>query len=91
MWPMSQPSERTQSMEWFGEPWPSSDRRAEICSDDAYHRDVPVGIPCFVCNVDFVQADQGVLIPMALDRDGWTASHLSCFIGMILGKKGHRR
>lgn len=85
------PMDRTQSMNWFGEPWPSADKRAEVCSNDEYHRDVPVGIPCWLCGVEFVAEDQGVLIPMALDRDGWSASHITCFLDMVLGKKGHHR
>lgn len=83
--------ERTQSMDWFGEPWPDADRRAEVCSNEEYHQPVPLGITCMICGTTFVSSDRGILFPMALDRDGWTATHLACFTAMIAGKKGHHR
>lgn len=80
-------TERTQSMDWFGEPWPSAARRAPVCSDDGYRAAVPIGIPCDICKVPFVAASQGVLIPMTWEPNGWTAYHIDCFMGMIMGKR----
>lgn len=83
--------ERDQSMDWFGEPWPSAARRAEVCANDEYRQPIPIGIPCIVCGGKFTPESQGVLIPMLTELDSWAAYHLACFIAMIHGKKGHHR
>lgn len=75
-------TERTQSMDWFGEPWPAADRRADVCANDEYRQPIPVGTECSSCNIKFDEFSQGILIPMLL-RDGWTAWHISCFIDSI--------
>lgn len=48
---------------WFGEPWPSADRRAPVCEDDSMRAVTPVGIPCGWCAVKIEPDDQGMLIP----------------------------
>ena len=80
-------------MKWFGEPWPSDDRRAPVCEDDADRVDPPPpGELCVFCNQGFKPDAQGVKMPhMArpspreLVTYVWRYCHLECLLGNIWG------
>lgn len=79
-------------MKWFGEPWPSPERRAPVCEDDADRIDVPVGKPCERCQRVFEPADRGVAIPFVTRGLDWgtaqvqeTYHHAKCFLATVLG------
>lgn len=73
---------------WFGDPWPSAERRADVCDDDANRVPVPVGEPCAQCHVLIQDTDRGVVLP-GLDEDHepyesyW---HLRCLLMTTLGE-----
>jgi len=50
-------------MHWFGEPWPSADLRADVCSNDLDRVPLPEGQECPMCSGAVVKGDQGVCIP----------------------------
>lgn len=72
---------------WFGEPWPSPDRRAPVCANDADRVPVPVGRTCGGCGKTIWAKDQGVLIG-AFHSDqtmGTTPFHIQCMLDVVLG------
>lgn len=45
---------------YFGEPWP-----CDVCDDPKTHRfPTPIGKPCLWCDVDVVDADRGLFLPV---------------------------
>lgn len=83
--------ERTQSMDWFGEPWPSEDQRAPVCEDDDYRVPVPVGELCSICAKPFVDTDRGITMPyLRAGGNTFASFHASCFVGSILYPGGIR-
>lgn len=66
---------------WWGQPWPRSDFRAAVCSDDADHGETPVGEPCARCQVPITADDQGVTIPyFGPEGEGVVHYTMACFI-----------
>lgn len=76
---------------WFGEPWPSRDRRAPICEDDESSIAAPAGEVCTHCAQVLTGADRGVAVPY-LERDDLAPAthgywHLRCFLAEVCGEK----
>ena len=82
-------------MRWFGEPWPSPERRAPVCEDDAKRMEVPAGEPCSgQCGRLIETSDRGVAIPFLTGGPNWTPIqmdetyfHAKCFLRMVVGEK----
>ena len=80
-------------MYWFGEPWPSSEERAEVCKEDKLRVAIPTDNICVFCEDKFGPGDQGVVmgssseLPMSYRLRGrWvTAAHLVCMIKNVTG------
>src|SRR5438445_7918989 len=52
--------------QWFGEPWPRGDHRADVCSDDRFRIPTPVGKPCMNCGEEILDGDRGIAFPGAI-------------------------
>lgn len=73
-------------MRWFGEPWPSAERRAPVCEDDGDRMPVPVGSRCAYCEKDIEPDDRGVAIPFAIGSLAHQLFyHSKCFLGLLVG------
>src|SRR5437870_560200 len=79
---------------WFGEPWPSAERRAEACADDRFRIPTPVGSPCMHCGEEIADVDQGFAYPGAITAGPNGAAvfdstplyaHLECQLRNVLG------
>lgn len=81
---------------WFGKPWPSEERRAGVCDDDAYKIETPVGTKCLACTKRIEEGDWGIVTACSPSIFGfwllrisdveWSVCsyHSSCFIRLIL-------
>lgn len=77
---------------WFGEPWPSADRRAPICDDDAERIAVPVGEPCLWCTEAIAATDRGVTMPYLSETGAVVVYiHIECHVRSVVGSIGHLR
>lgn len=69
-------------MRWFGEPWPTTEQRAPICSDDEQRMEVPIGQRCAYCDRLISKKSRGVSMPRLPIRFGITpedeVAHLDC-------------
>jgi hypothetical protein len=66
---------------WFGASWD-----APVC-EESRHKPTPVGVLCIDCDEPIKKTDQGMLIPLAHERErGWElkAWHKECFLKNIL-------
>lgn len=76
-------------MRWFGQPWPTPERRAPVCDDDTARVPVPIGRACGKCGYPFSRYDRGVLIPLydltINNRD--IAYHAACFLKLVIGER----
>ena len=84
---------------WFGDPWPSWEKRSPICSDDELWVVVPDGIKCIECSKRLTnERDHGVVTGcnpsiwghFALElSDGGVLSacayHLACYLAVVCG------
>lgn len=50
-------------MQWFGDPWPSAERRAPVCEDDKDRVPLPPGELCGMCGNLIEEGSQGVVMP----------------------------
>jgi hypothetical protein len=87
--------------QWFGEPWPTPDRRAEVCADDALRIDTPVGEMCVECDEAVVAGDRGYRMASVavsiLDSEVVDAEaelvivHAECLLRSMLGGPAHQQ
>lgn len=71
---------------WFGEPWPSAERRAPICEDDSLQVPTPgKGELCTFCDQPFKPGDRGVkMAHITAERKTEARSvHLDCLLGNV--------
>lgn len=71
---------------WFGTAWPRPDYRAEVCSDDRYRVEVPVGAVCETgCNQLIDADDSGVRVMFYDGQQGrFTYQHVECFLRDVM-------
>lgn len=76
---------------WFGKPWPSADRRAPVCGDDARRIPTPVGASCVLCRELIDEDDRGEAIGSWDSDDGSAVAygHIECMLRQVLGGPGH--
>lgn len=84
-------------IQWFGEPWPSAERRAPICADDSNKIATPVNTNCLECKKPIEEKHRGVVTGCSpgiwghwiLDRDGARVPvcsyHLVCWLKEVVG------
>lgn len=68
---------------WFGDPWPSEDRRAPICEDDRYRIVPPEDATCWLCDHS-VAGCSGESMPNFGDGR-WMYAHKECMLRNVLG------
>lgn len=76
-------------MSWFGPPWPSAERRAEVCKFDEDSIPVPVTSYCIGCGNRFTPTDRGVRVSAFGSPTGvsYHDYHLKCFLAETLGER----
>lgn len=82
---------------FFGDPWPSEEKRAGVCDDDTYRVDPPVNSRCIECDFQITEDSRGVITACSpriwgswdLVFDGYAhkvcSYHLSCFLKIVVG------
>lgn len=74
-------------MKYFGESWC-------LLTKEGQQVPSPVGTHCIWCNEEFVEGDQGVVLPSAGLEDSkptFVHYHKNCFLRTIIGSLGHQR
>ena len=77
---------------WFGAPWPSTDRRAPVCEDDAQRVPTPLNEDCMMCGHPIRPDDSGCSMPHLSESGAeWKYTHRVCMLRMSLGCSAHLR
>jgi hypothetical protein len=80
---------------WFGEPWPSPDRRAAVCADDRKRIPIPVGEECLWCDETIEDGDRGEsMVAVAAEPNGKVMgrlryAHAECMLRQVVGGPAH--
>lgn len=75
-------------MEYFGDPWGTSEGPASICDPDSVRQaPTPVGDPCVECETPIQEGDQGVLTTHAWGAGIVTNEphHIRCLLRKVAG------
>jgi hypothetical protein len=74
---------------WFGEPWPSEEKRAPVCSSDENRIEIPIGEHCERCEHSILPVHQGLRVRAATGhrRPRYVYYHAPCMLANVLGRE----